>query len=68
MKPNIGEEDSFIRIIISMLTVGICLANDTTFGYLGLIPVVASLFKWSPIYHILGINTYDRRTKLSSNI
>jgi hypothetical protein len=58
MKPNIGFFDSLIRLAIGMILIGTGLTYDVWWGFLGLCPLVTYLFKWSLIYHFLGISTF----------
>lgn len=59
MKPNFGIFDSIIRIAISMVLFGLGITYESWWGLFGFIPIIIYLFRWSLIYYIVGINTYE---------
>ena len=64
MKANVGLADRNVRIIVGVLLVGSNLFNYYVLGNpycpwanLGWIPLLTGLFRWCPIYTLLGKST-----------
>lgn len=55
---NVGGIDRILRIIAGLLALSlIFIGPQTPWGWLGLIPLVTGLFKFCPLYPLLGIKT-----------
>ena len=55
---NVGILDRIIRITLGLALIGLTYFEIIgVWGYIGLIPLVTGLFKWCPLYTILGVQT-----------
>ena len=58
MKCNIGRIDRALRISVGLVLVGLAASNVVgVWGWIGIVPLVTGLFKFCPLYPILGINS-----------
>ena len=58
MKCNVGRIDRGLRITIGLVLVALAASNIVgLWGWIGLIPLVTGLFKFCPLYPILGMNS-----------
>ncbi|HSJ64066.1 MAG TPA: DUF2892 domain-containing protein [Gemmatimonadaceae bacterium] len=65
MRKNIGPMDRAVRIIAGMILVSLTMVGpQTTWGFLGLIPLVTAFVGWCPLYALLGIDTMPRGAAL----
>ena len=58
MKINVGTIDRTLRIVAGVIL--ITLATTQTvglWGYIGIVPLLTGLFKFCPVYSLLGMNT-----------
>ena len=58
MKTNVGGIDRILRIIVGAVL--IVLAGMGTigwWGYIGVVPLLTGLFRFCPLYTVLGIQT-----------
>ena len=58
MNVNVGLIDRGLRVVVGL--VGISLAASGVvgaWGYLGIIPLATGLFRFCPLYTVLGIDT-----------
>ena len=57
MKCNVGGIDRILRIAVGLVLVGLAASNVVgTWGWIGIIPLATGLFRFCPLYPILGIN------------
>lgn len=62
MKRNVGNLDRIIRIAIGLVLVGLALTGSIgSWGYLGIIPLLAGVVGNCPVYTLLGISTCKRK-------
>jgi len=55
---NVCGLDRWLRIIIGVILVGFTLSGAiSAWGWIGLIPLLTGLFKWCPLYSLLGLQT-----------
>lgn len=58
MKTNVGVLDRAVRVIAGLaLMVLAALGVIGAWGWLGAIPLLAGLFRYCPLYSLLGIST-----------
>jgi hypothetical protein len=58
MKCNVGRIDRGLRITIGLVLVALAASNIVgLWGWIGLIPLATGLFKFCPLYPILGMNS-----------
>lgn len=64
MKINIGTIDRILRLIVGLVLI-VLAATGTIgwWGWLGIIPVGTALFRFCPLYAILGIRTCPLKTQ-----
>ncbi|MBU3621967.1 DUF2892 domain-containing protein [Polynucleobacter sp. CS-Odin-A6] len=64
MKSNIGGIDRILRIVVGLVLIGLAATGVVgTWGWVGVVPLATSLFRFCPAYTILDTNTCS---KLSS--
>ena len=55
---NVGGFDRVFRILTGLVLLSLVfIGPQTAWGWLGLIPLLTGLFKFCPIYPLLGIKT-----------
>jgi len=60
---NVGGIDRVIRIIVGLALLSLVFFGDkiigqnTVYGWIGVIPLVTGLFKFCPLYALLGLKT-----------
>ena len=58
MKTNVGTVDRVLRIVAGAVLIGLAATGTVgAWGYLGLVPLLTGLFRFCPVYPLLGINT-----------
>jgi hypothetical protein len=58
MKCNVGRIDRVLRISIGLVLVGLAASNEVgAWGWIGIVPLATGLFKFCPLYPILGVNS-----------
>lgn len=60
MKANVGTPDRVFRIVLGIALLALFVLAEGTLKYVGLIgiiPLVTGLFRFCPLYAILGLNT-----------
>lgn len=58
MKINVGGIDRILRIVAGLALIGLTLAGVIgVWGWIGIVPLVTGLFKFCPLYTVLGMNT-----------
>lgn len=63
MKKNIGSIDATIRIILGIILLSLIFVGPKSlWGLIGLIPLIAGIVGYCPIYTIFGINT-NKKTR-----
>ncbi|SEP68831.1 Protein of unknown function [Ectothiorhodospira magna] len=60
---NMGPNDRLIRLVVGLGLIAIVFVGpQTTWGWLGLIPLASALMSWCPAYTLLNIRTDDRES------
>jgi hypothetical protein len=58
MKANVGGIDRILRIAVGALLIVLAALNAVgVWGYIGIVPVLTGLFRFCPVYPLLGIST-----------
>lgn len=58
MKFNVGGIDRVLRIAVGLVLVSLAASNVVgVWGWIGVIPLATGLFKFCPLYYIVGINS-----------
>lgn len=60
MKANVGSVDRTLRIVLGIALLALFVLAEGTLKYVGLIgivPLATGLFRFCPLYTILGVNT-----------
>ncbi|MDR8364044.1 DUF2892 domain-containing protein [Pseudomonas sp. JL3] len=61
MKANIGTIDRSLRIVAGLLLIGLSLSGVIgVWGWIGLVPLATGIFRFCPLYTLLGIKTCNR--------
>ena len=61
MKANIGTIERSLRIVAGLLLIGLSLSGVIgVWGWIGLVPLVTGIFRFCPVYTLLGIKTCNR--------
>lgn len=61
MKANIGTIDRSLRIVVGLLLIGLSLTGVIgVWGWIGLVPLATGIFRFCPLYTLLGIKTCNR--------
>lgn len=61
MKTNIGSTDRMLRIIAGLIIIGLGVYYQSLWGAIGLVPLLTGIFRFCPLYTMLGINTCPRK-------
>lgn len=58
MKANVGTIDRVLRILVGLALIVLAATHTIgAWGYVGLIPLATGLFRFCPLYTLLGIRT-----------
>ena len=58
MKLNVGGIDRILRIVVGIVLIALTLMGTIgVWGWVGIVPLVTGLFKFCPLYSIIGMNT-----------
>jgi len=58
MKSNIGGIDRILRMVVGLVLIGLAATGAVgAWGWVGVVPLATSLFRFCPAYTVLGINT-----------
>lgn len=58
MKKNIGGIDKILRIVVGALLIVLTVTGTIgVWGWIGVVPLVAGLFGYCPLYSLIGLNT-----------
>ncbi|WP_296193053.1 MULTISPECIES: DUF2892 domain-containing protein [unclassified Psychrobacter] len=60
MEINVGSTERLLRIIVGLVIIGLGLYFQSWWGVVGLIPLLTGLFRFCPLYKMLGMNTCKR--------
>ncbi|MFO8154119.1 DUF2892 domain-containing protein [Thioalkalivibrio sp.] len=55
---NVGNIDRVLRIVVGLVLLSLVfIGPQTLWGLIGLVPLVTGLFRWCPVYSLLGMNS-----------
>ena len=58
MKANVGTVDRVLRIVVSLVLIGLTLAGSIgPWGWIGVVPIATGLFRFCPAYLPFGWST-----------
>lgn len=57
---NVGTVDRLLRIVAGILIIGLGIYYQSLWGIIGIVPLFTGLFRFCPLYSILGVNTCKR--------
>ncbi|MGE4132250.1 MAG: DUF2892 domain-containing protein [Bdellovibrionales bacterium] len=58
MKMNEGGLDRVLRVVVGVGVLSMAFVGpQTSWGFVGIVPIATGLLGWCPIYTLLGINT-----------
>ncbi len=58
MSSNVGGIDRILRIVVGVALIALTVAGTIgAWGWIGVVPLVTGLFKFCPLYRILGMTT-----------
>ncbi|VXC66767.1 conserved hypothetical protein [Pseudomonas sp. 9AZ] len=58
MKANVGTLDRSLRIVAGLILLGLSLSGVIgLWGLIGIVPLATGLFRFCPLYPLLGIST-----------
>lgn len=58
MKLNVGGIDRALRVIVGLALIALAITGAVgVWGYIGIVPLLTGVFKFCPLYPIVGINT-----------
>ena len=61
MKANIGTIDRSLRIVVGLILIGLSLSGVIgVWGWIGLVPLATGIFRFCPVFTLLGIKTCNR--------
>ncbi len=60
MEINVGSTERLLRIIVGVVIIGLGLYFQSWWGVVGIIPLLTGLFRFCPLYKMLGMNTCKR--------
>ncbi|MGO2018968.1 MAG: YgaP family membrane protein [Psychrobacter sp.] len=57
---NVGSTDRTLRIIAGVVIIAVGFYYQSWWGVVGLVPLLTGLFRFCPLYKMLGANTCKR--------
>jgi hypothetical protein len=57
MKLNVGGIDRILRIVVGVALIAWAVMGGPVWAWIGIVPLVTGLFKFCPLYTLLGMNT-----------
>lgn len=60
MNINVGSTDRLLRIIAGLVIIGVGIYYQSWWGVVGLVPLLTGIFRFCPLYTMLGTNTCKR--------
>ena len=63
MKVNVGSTERTIRIVAGVVIIALGVYYQSLWGVIGLVPLMTGLFRFCPLYTILGITSCKRERK-----
>ena len=64
MKLNVGDIDRILRIVVGIVLIGLAATGTVGWwGWLGVVPLATGLFRFCPMYRLLGMSTCPVQNK-----
>ncbi|MBT9539046.1 DUF2892 domain-containing protein [Thiobacillus sp.] len=63
MSCNVGSTDRIIRILAGLALIAWALMGGPAWAWIGVVPLATGLFKFCPVYPLLGMNTCGTNKK-----
>jgi hypothetical protein len=60
MKCNVGSVDRLFRIILGLVIAILGVIFDSWWGLIAIIPLATGLYKWCPLFYIMGLSTVKK--------
>lgn len=58
MKANVGTIDRVLRVVAGLVLIGLAASGTVgMWGYIGVVPLLTGLFRFCPVYPLIGLNT-----------
>lgn len=58
MKANVGTIDRVLRVVAGVVLIGLAASGTVgMWGYIGVVPLLTGLFRFCPLYPLIGMNT-----------
>jgi hypothetical protein len=58
MKANVGTIDRVLRVVGGLVLIGLAASGTVgLWGYIGVVPLLTGLFRFCPVYPLIGLNT-----------
>jgi hypothetical protein len=58
MKANVGTIDRVLRVVAGLVLIGLAASGTVgMWGYIGVVPLLTGLFRFCPVYPLIGMNT-----------
>ena len=58
MKSNVGGIDRILRMVVGLVLIGLAVTGNVgAWGWIGAVPLATGLFRFCPLYPMLGINS-----------
>ena len=58
MKANVGTIDRVLRVVAGLVLIGLAVSGKVgVWGYIGVVPLLTGLFRFCPVYPLIGLNT-----------
>ena len=68
MQQNIGTIDRIIRTVVGSTLIVLALLNVIGWwGWLGIVPILSAVFRYTPVYGLFGISTDKKKSSSSSS-
>lgn len=65
MKKNVHPLERVFRIILGVGLIAFALVGvESTWGFIGFVPLITGLMGWCPLYQVMGHSTCPIHTKL----
>ena len=64
MKLNVGGIDRILRLVVGIVLIGLAATGTVGWwGWLGVVPLATGLFRFCPMYRLLGMSTCPVQNK-----
>ena len=60
MQANVGGADKWLRIVVGLALIAWALMGGPAWAWIGVVALATGLFKFCPLYKLVGINTCRR--------